>query len=517
MTAFATDELEVPEVPALPVDPDLAPGQRVGEYEVDGKLGQGAFGTVFRAVHPLIGKVVAIKVLARRFSVDPEMVSRFIAEARAVNQIRHRHIIDIFSFGQLADGRHYYVMEYLDGEPLDARIEREGRLSLAAAIPILRAIGRALDAAHGKGIAHRDLKAENVFLGRDPDGAVFPKLLDFGIAKLLAPEEAAKHKTRTGAPVGTPYYMSPEQCRGRDVDHRTDLYAFGVLAYRMLTGQYPLDAGDYMSVLIRQMADTPEPASTIVPELPAGVDRALAWLLAKDPAQRPPSLRVALLAIEGAAAGAGVAVSAWDVSSGPHGQLGQLGTLGTLPWPAANAVVGEHARPRRPARSRGRAVALVVVLALIAGLGAMGLTMRLRGAGEDAAAAAVAPAPAPVAAAAPAAAAAAAAEPASASAAAAARAPVLGDHVIVTVTGVPEGTDVLIGSTSVGVAPGPVQLDRGARPVVLTFKAPGHYPVSRTITPDADRPLAVQLKARPAGGPKPSSKDDIIHVFSRSP
>ena len=142
MTAFATDELEVLE---LPVDPDLAPGQRVGEYEVDGKLGQGAFGTVFRAVHPVIGKVVAIKVLARRFSVDPEMVSRFLAEARAVNQIRHRHIIDIFSFGKLEDGRHYYAMEYLDGEPLDARIERAGRLSLGAAIPILRAADRAQD------------------------------------------------------------------------------------------------------------------------------------------------------------------------------------------------------------------------------------------------------------------------------------------------------------------------------------------------------------------------------------
>src|SRR5690348_15110305 len=101
------------------IDPDLEPGHVVGEYQVEGKLGQGGFGAVFKAVHPLIGKVVAIKVLARKFSVDPEMVSRFVAEAKAVNQIRNRHIIDIFSFGQLPDGRHYYVMEYLEGEPLD--------------------------------------------------------------------------------------------------------------------------------------------------------------------------------------------------------------------------------------------------------------------------------------------------------------------------------------------------------------------------------------------------------------
>src|SRR5262245_25851487 len=204
---------------ATELDPDLEPDQLVGEYRVEGKLGQGAFGMVFKATHPLIGKVVAIKVLARKYSVDPEIVSRFMAEARAVNQIRHRNIIDIFSFGTLDDGRQYYVMEYLDGEPLDALLDRAGNLSLADALPILRGIAKALDAAHAKGICHRDLKAENVFLANDPDGnGVWPKLLDFGIAKLLGPEDNFKYKTRTGMPVGTPYYMSPEQCRGRDVD-----------------------------------------------------------------------------------------------------------------------------------------------------------------------------------------------------------------------------------------------------------------------------------------------------------
>ena len=138
-------------------------------------------------------------MLARRFSVDPEMVSRFIAEARAVNQIRNRNIIDIFSFGQLEDGRAYYVMEHLDGETLDALIARRGPLPLLETLPILRAIAKALDAAHAKGIAHRDLKAENVFLATDPDGGVYPKLLDFGIAKLTARGDGLKHKTQTGA------------------------------------------------------------------------------------------------------------------------------------------------------------------------------------------------------------------------------------------------------------------------------------------------------------------------------
>ena len=145
------------------------------------------------------------------------MVSRFIAEARAVNQIRHRNIIDIFAFGQLADGRSYYVMELLDGEPLDAHLEQRGGSPLGEALPILRAIARALDAAHAKGIAHRDLKPENIFLvARVRRRALYPKLLDFGIAKLLGDTRATtRPHDATGAPIGTPHYMSPEQCRGQ--------------------------------------------------------------------------------------------------------------------------------------------------------------------------------------------------------------------------------------------------------------------------------------------------------------
>jgi eukaryotic-like serine/threonine-protein kinase len=496
------------------VDPDLASGQRVGEYEVDGKLGQGAFGTVFRAVHPLIGKVVAIKVLARRFSVDPEMVSRFIAEARAVNQIRHRHIIDIFSFGQLEDGRHYYVMEYLDGEPLDAAIERRGRIELADALPILRGIGRALDAAHGKGIAHRDLKAENVFLGTDPDGVVFPKLLDFGIAKLLGPEEdtSNKHKTRTGTPVGTPYYMSPEQCRGRNVDHRTDIYAFGVLAYLMLVGHYPLDADDHMSVLIRQLTDMPE-APSVAAGLPAEIDDTIFWLMAKDPAQRPMNLRAAVTALEAAAERAGIAVDrtsatlrvaarptgggacdrgtgGWEVASGPHGQLG------TAPVYTASArPSGPAELPRRRSRGKIVTIGLVATLALTAGIAAMLITMRMRDPADEPAPPVASPAPAPV----------------------LARPPPDAPQEITTVTlaisGVPANTEVIVAGATVGVAPGPVQLPRSEHPVVLTFKVDGYHPASRTIIPASDQALAMRLERKPVPPLRPArrpSRDDII-------
>ena len=341
---MVVDSTLTPSLPATGggIDPDLTPGQVVGEYQVERKIGQGGFGAVFKAVHPLIGKLVAIKVLSQRFSVDPQMVSRFVSEARAVNQIRHHNIIDIFSFGTLEDGRFYYVMEYLDGEPLDRRLARRGRMSLAEALPILRAIARALDAAHAKGIAHRDLKAENIFLAAHPDG-VFPKLLDFGIAKLMTPEDVLSHKTRTGAPMGTPHYMSPEQCHGRAVDHRTDMYAFGVLAYLMLTGVYPLDGDDYMAILMRQVHDEPVPPSSVQPELPGGVDAAIAWLMRKDPAARPGLLMEAVRMLEqvsGAGAGAGPTPT-------PDGRSDSLSTLpvaagdatpGTAPSGGAGAV-----------------------------------------------------------------------------------------------------------------------------------------------------------------------------------
>jgi serine/threonine protein kinase len=281
-------------------DAELPPGTAVGEYTVELVLGRGGFGTVYRAVHPVIGKQVAIKVLARKYASDPDVISRFAAEARAVNQIRHRNIIDIFQFSTLPDGRHYYVMECLDGEPLDQYLTTHGPLALAEALPILRAIGRALDAAHAKGIAHRDLKPENIFLAVDTDGERFPKLLDFGIAKLFgADTDDVRHRTATGMPIGTPYYMSPEQCRGKDVDQRTDIYSFGIVAYRMLTNTYPFDGADYVELLHQQVNGEAPPPSSRNSALPTTVDAAIAWMMRKDRDQRPATLGEALAAFDG--------------------------------------------------------------------------------------------------------------------------------------------------------------------------------------------------------------------------
>ncbi len=497
-------------------DADLEPGERVGEYIVDSKLGEGAFGTVFRGTHPVIGKVVAIKVLARKFSVDPEMVSRFVAEAKAVNQIRHRNIIDIFSFASLPDDRHYYVMEYLDGETLDAHIARDGKLSLAEALPILRGIARALDAAHAMGIAHRDLKAENVFLATDSAG-VFPKLLDFGIAKLLAPEDNAlehgvKHKTRTGTPVGTPYYMSPEQCRGRDVDHRTDFYAFGVLAYLLLTGKYPHDADDYLSILMRQLTEHPQPPTAVAPELPRGIDDAIGWLIAKDPADRPPTLREAMTVFEQAAADAGIVVVSdpWDASlpgtetRPPNTSPARASGIKSKPpsWGqqrAATAPTAETAMRKPGKRTLASIAGLVLIAAAVIAL----LIVRPW---DSAIESTPAPEPRPnkivV-------------EPAKA-----ADVPSLeAQTVIVNVTGVPDGTEVLVGGMTVGAVPGPVQLPRDASQLVLVFKADGYKLESRTLTPDRDQAITVKLKKKLMAAPvKKPTRDDIIDdPFKKNP
>ena len=204
----------VPDDLLLPADVPLAAGTMVGEYRIERKLGAGTFGDVYAGEQPLIGKRVAIKVLNQRFASDPVMVSRFVAEARAVNKIRQRNIIDIFSFGVLPGlDRHYFVMELLEGLTLGELMDRSGRLPLSVVLPIVRDIAEALDAVHEAGITHRDLKPDNVFLGTERDGSYFPKLLDFGIAKLIGDEAA--HRTGPGMVMGTPRYMSPEQARGK--------------------------------------------------------------------------------------------------------------------------------------------------------------------------------------------------------------------------------------------------------------------------------------------------------------
>jgi serine/threonine protein kinase len=264
---------------------DLPPGFGVGEFRLDAVIGRGGMGVVYSATQPVIEKRVAIKILNAQYSADPALVRRFTDEARAVNRIRHPNIIDIFSFGQLGDGRHYFVMEFLEGSTLGSRLEK-GTLALEEAPVFLAQICDALDAAHAENIVHRDLKPENIWICTPRRGRPFVKLLDFGIAKLIA--AADQSSTQTGAVMGTPHYMSPEQCHGRAVDHRTDIYAMGVILYRFYAGRLPFEGETFMEVLTKQVTLAPDPPS-LHASIPPALDQLIMACLAKDPANRPQS------------------------------------------------------------------------------------------------------------------------------------------------------------------------------------------------------------------------------------
>jgi eukaryotic-like serine/threonine-protein kinase len=289
---------------SLNLDVLLAPGAVVGDYVVQRKLGEGGMGAVFAARHPLIGKRVAIKVLSPSLASSPEAVERFIREARSVNEIGHRNIVDIFGFGQLPMGLHYYVMEHLDGRSLHDELLRLARpLTLPEIHTYMRPVFSALSAAHARGVVHRDLKPENIYVvdqGTGQDGGVLIKLLDFGIAK-LATDGGGSFKTRTGVPMGTPYYMSPEQCLGRGVDQRTDIYALGIILYQMVTGRLPFSAESYLEVLQQQLHSQAEPPGQVA-AVPQHVERAIQWAMQKDAALRPQTVDQLWEALEGKAA-----------------------------------------------------------------------------------------------------------------------------------------------------------------------------------------------------------------------
>jgi len=257
----------------------------VGEYRVTGVIGRGGMGIVHAGVHALLDKPVAIKILSDHSS-ESQLVRRFIQEARLVNRIGHPNIIDIFAYGVLPDGRPYHVMERHPGRSLDQLLADKTRLSLEEALPLLEGTACGLEAAHQLGIVHRDLKPTNIFLVERPDQTPRVKLLDFGIAKLLGSESDSSVKTRTGTILGSPEYMSPEQCMGKkEVDHRSDIYSFGVIAYRMLTGETPFHASTAVDARFLHLHVRP-PAPSKVFGLPEALEAILLRALEKQPEQR---------------------------------------------------------------------------------------------------------------------------------------------------------------------------------------------------------------------------------------
>ncbi|MDP1918648.1 MAG: serine/threonine-protein kinase [Myxococcales bacterium] len=263
-------------------------GTQVSGYVVKGRLGSGGMGIVYEGEQPIIGKRVAIKVLRPEVAENPDVVQRLVAEARAVNQVGHRGIIDVFGFGELPDGRQCIVMEYLDGESLEHIINTlraEHRLMpLAEALGILDEMLSALAAAHSAGVIHRDLKPSNIFLCQQRDGTRYVKVLDFGIAKLGV--IGATPQTNASLMVGTPAYMAPEQARGGMVSAALDLYAVGCIAFELITGQQLFQAGSVVEMIMKHQEEKPTRPSEKVLSLPDVVDEFILKLLEKKPENR---------------------------------------------------------------------------------------------------------------------------------------------------------------------------------------------------------------------------------------
>ena len=267
----------------------LVPGTRVGDYEIDRFIGAGAMGEVYAGRHPVINKRVAIKVLRHELAASPEAAERFKREARAVNQIEHEHVVDVFGFGTLDDGRHYLVMDLVEGQSLRAKLVH-GSLDLDSALAIVDQLASSLDAAHAKGVIHRDLKPDNVVLSNALPPKVF--VLDFGLAKLVAPDPIAPGTlTGQGTWLGTPSYMAPEQWSSDGAGPASDRYALGVIAFEMLTGTQPFSATSTPAMMEQHFRASVPTLSSRGVDLPGALDDVLARALAKDPDARYPTAR----------------------------------------------------------------------------------------------------------------------------------------------------------------------------------------------------------------------------------
>jgi eukaryotic-like serine/threonine-protein kinase len=330
-----------------------------GRYKVIRLLGEGGMGQVYLAEHSAIEKRIALKVLRAEYAHKGEIVTRFQQEAISASRIKHPNVLDVFDFGQLENGCFYLAMEFLEGNDLADELTRLRVLPPPRAIPIAMQICRALSAAHAKGVVHRDMKPENVFLQRTGDGEEIVKIVDFGIAQLKPSTEEAqaqstKHRrlTRTGMIFGTPEYMAPEQASGKHADLRCDVYAVGIILFELFTGAVPFTGETFLGVLTKHLNDAPPSMRAVYPdlqlsdELEAVVQRALA----KDPNYRFQNMN------ELAAALAATPEGHYAGVRGPFSQVagdrGSFAPSGAAPSPTAQQFVSRGGTPR-PAGGSG--------------------------------------------------------------------------------------------------------------------------------------------------------------------
>jgi len=286
----------------------LGPGSLAGEYVLRSVVGLGGHGAVFEAEHRILGRRAAVKVLHSHLTDKGEMLQRFVREAQVINKIRHPNIVDIHDFGVLPDGSPYYVMELLPARTLTHLLLERGRFTPARALDFLEPVCAALEAAHRAGVVHRDLKASNVAVVSDGEPPQV-KLLDFGIAKIIHPEPGQPGLTTDGQRLGTTHAMAPEQIRGGVIGPATDIYALGVLLYRMLTGDYPFQAQHRLDVERMHLEAPPPRPSARVPVSPA-VDAVVLRCMEKEAGRRFPSVTALIAALREAVAPAASLLSA---------------------------------------------------------------------------------------------------------------------------------------------------------------------------------------------------------------
>jgi len=290
--------------PAAPGTEDPLLGRVLSErYRILRKLGEGGMGVVYLAEHVVIEKKLALKVLFPDLTRRADLVQRFMQEAKSASRIGHENVIDITDFGQSPEGYVFIAMEYLSGQDLGQVLKAAGSLSWERAQPIVVQIVKALRAAHERGIIHRDMKPENIFVTPRDDGREFVKVLDFGIAKVMGLDEDVPRLTRTGMIFGTPEYMSPEQAQGQPVDHRVDIYAVGCIMFHILTGRVPFKADSFMGILSKHMMEAPESPRALNPAIDPAIEAVILRAMQKDPAKRFQSMRELLQALLPAAAG----------------------------------------------------------------------------------------------------------------------------------------------------------------------------------------------------------------------
>ena len=273
----------------VPGDPLI--GHTLDEkYRLEERLGIGGMGTVYRAVHLLIDRPVAIKVLNQRFVEDEAARTRFRREARAAGRLQHTNAVTVTDFGQSSDGYVYIVMELLEGRTLREIVAKEAPLDPARAVSLMLQISDAVAAAHEAGIIHRDLKPANVFIVQRADVPSVVKVLDFGIAKLAAEmldDDEPMTLTQIGAMIGTPRYMSPEQCDGAELTPAADVYSLGIILYEMLTGTVPFSGSTPLAIALKHSTEAPRPPREFVLNIPAPLERVVLHALEKNPDDRP--------------------------------------------------------------------------------------------------------------------------------------------------------------------------------------------------------------------------------------